>query len=520
MRLEYSSAILNLVDVNPSFDLGTLRIAYTGKNRNRSFISKEAFERAIPTMYGCPVVANYMREEDEIGSHDGEFITDKNGDIDYVNITQPVGFVPSGANWKWEVVEDNNEMHQYLTTEVLLWKRQEAYTKIKDNGITKQSMEITVCDGEMMDDFYQINDFYFTAFCLLGTAEPCFESAALFTFEHKDQLETEMREMLEEFKLAFAADERFRAKEGNEKNMDKFTELLEQYNVSAEDVTFEIEGLSDEELEAAFAAAFAEAEHTDEPEVVEELETEEEFETEVETETEIESNEEFEEEVEEEVVVETETEEEFALAGQVYESLNRAVHSVEMIDTEWGSYPRYYMVDYDESVSEVYFQDTTEWNLYGATFSFEGDNVVVDFENMKRKKYAIVDFIDGEETFTLKECVETVLNAYAEKFNAQYAELEAEYNTIVKAENERLAGELFAGFEAKLGGVPEFEAMKKSEDLFNLEELEEKLYALVGRKQFKLNKTESSQRPAKAPVVTTEKPVVGPYGDLFNFIEK
>ncbi len=107
MRLEYSSALTNLIDVNPSFDMATLRIAYTGKNRNYSFISKEAFERAVPSMFGCPVVANYLRDDDEIGAHDAEFLTRENGDIDYVNLTQPVGFVPPGAQWCWELVEDN-----------------------------------------------------------------------------------------------------------------------------------------------------------------------------------------------------------------------------------------------------------------------------------------------------------------------------------------------------------------------------------------------------------------------------
>lgn len=80
MRLDYSSALLDIVEANPSFDMGKLRIAYTGKNRNRTFISKEVFESAIPSMYGCPVVANYIRSEDEIGSHDGELVKNADGD--------------------------------------------------------------------------------------------------------------------------------------------------------------------------------------------------------------------------------------------------------------------------------------------------------------------------------------------------------------------------------------------------------------------------------------------------------
>ena len=64
MHLEFSAVLNRLTEVNESFDKGILRIAYTGSNRNHTYISQEAFERAIPSMYCCPIVANYIREED------------------------------------------------------------------------------------------------------------------------------------------------------------------------------------------------------------------------------------------------------------------------------------------------------------------------------------------------------------------------------------------------------------------------------------------------------------------------
>ena len=48
--------------------------------------------------------------------------------------------------------------------------------------------------------------------------------------------------------------------------MNKFEELLSKYGISAEEVTFEIEGLSDEELEAKFAEAFETDDNTGEGE--------------------------------------------------------------------------------------------------------------------------------------------------------------------------------------------------------------------------------------------------------------
>mgnify|MGYP006915887755 CR=1 FL=1 len=79
MRIVFSSGISNLVEKNSSFDSGVLRVAYTGKNRNNSFISKETFERCMPSIYNCPIVCNYDRESDTIGSHDMELVSDDNG---------------------------------------------------------------------------------------------------------------------------------------------------------------------------------------------------------------------------------------------------------------------------------------------------------------------------------------------------------------------------------------------------------------------------------------------------------
>lgn len=170
MSIVFSSGIRNLVERNSSFDSGVLRVAYTGKNRNNSFISKETFERCMPSIYNCPIVCNYDRESDTIGSHDMELVSDDNG-MRIVNITQPVGVIPESAKYWWEEIEDDSGLHEYLCVDALIWKRQEAYRKIKDDGITDESMEITVKEGGMVDGVYVIDRFEFTAFCLLGTAK-------------------------------------------------------------------------------------------------------------------------------------------------------------------------------------------------------------------------------------------------------------------------------------------------------------------------------------------------------------
>lgn len=478
MKLEFSSVITDLTESNSSFDHGNLRIAYTGKNRNGSFISKAVFEDAVPSMFGCPVVANYMREMDEIGSHDGELIETDDGQLKYVNITQPVGFVPPGAKYWWETVSDDGVIHQYLNTEVILWKRQEAYEKIKENGITKHSMEITVNDGEMLDDYYMINDFEFTAFCLLGTAEPCFESSALFTFSKTDMQE-QFDEMMKEFKLTVSNNSV--EKEVNP-NVDKLHELLDKYNIKIEDLEFEIENLSDEELEAKFSEAFDNKENKEESSLEDSAEKE---------------------------------KESFALDSQIREALWTVLRQERVEEGEW-SYGRYWMVDYDVDAGEVYFDDAlNDFNLYGAPYTLEGDEATIDFENAKRKKYVIVDFVEGNSTSASK----AIFEALMAEGKAKCSELQNKINAYENAQRKEAAEQLLDKFEEKLGDMAEFKALRSDYGNCSIQELEDKLYALVGRKQFKYAKNTKTPKAPAVPSVERQENVDDPYGSLFNFLK-
>lgn len=492
MHLEFSAALNRLTEVNESFDKGILRIAYTGSNRNHTYISQETFEKAIPSMYCCPIVANYIREEDEIGSHDGELVKDSNGDYKYVNITEPIGFVPPNAQWTWEEVIDDEACHKYLTTEVLLWKRQEAYEKVKSNGITSQSMEIVVNEGKMRDDNdYEILDFYFTAFCLLGKAEPCFESAALFTFS-LDNLKSQINDMLQEFQLAIRDTNDIQEKEGEKFQMDKFNELLEKYGKTIEDITFDYENLSNEELEAKFEAEFGASDPKPIPVPASE----------------------------------PKPDKDFALSGQLRTALCEQLSTAETIDSEYGSYSKYWLVDFDESLSEVYFEDISDGKLYGTTYSFNGDNVLIDFRKKCRKKYAIVDFDEGEQQiFNLKDCVDQIINVVNATNEAKYNDLSAKYEELSNKHNEILAEQhltaaenLYEEFGEKLNGVEDYVKLKDSLKDIPLNELEERLYSLVGRVQFKLNtKNNNSKSPKVGVAFSVTDKDEKPYGDLFSY---
>jgi hypothetical protein len=60
------------------------------------------------------------------------------------------------------------------------------------------------------------------------------------------------------------------SEKGGEEPKMKFEELLEKYGKTVEDITFDYEGLTDEELESAFASAFEESAEEDESDIEDE----------------------------------------------------------------------------------------------------------------------------------------------------------------------------------------------------------------------------------------------------------
>lgn len=503
MNITFSSGISNLVEYNSSFDVGVLRVAYTGKNRNNSFISKNTFERCMQSIYNCPVVCRYDREADEIGSHDMEVVANKDGDLKLVYLTQPVGVVPESAKTWWlEYEEDDGAIHEYLCTDVLLWKRQEAYQKIKDDGITDESMEISVKDGQMEDGVFVINDFEFTAFCLLGTAEPCYESAALTVFS-KDDFRASFEEMLHELKETtkmmqlsdgICIDEKIL--KGGTPQLDKH-ELMSQYSLTEDMIDFNLDDFSVEELVEKFEAIKAiQGAGSGEPESAP-------------------------------------TPEAFALAEQFREELVNAL-CTETIETCFGEMPRYWYLDYDAEAGMVYCHDSEDWKLYGFPYSMNGDNVVIDFEGRKRMKFAIVEFDEGEQPAPFANIFSRAEEAFKENdstWSEKYSSISDEMDEV-KAEVEELRqfktgvetqqrneaiNSLFAKFEAQLGENEDYRELKESHDEFSIEEIEEKCYAMIGRAQA-FNFSLERQNPQGAPKLVVERKdskTEEPYGGVF-----
>lgn len=502
LSLTYASFLTRLCEINSSFDSGVLHIAYPGKNRNESFISKETFEKCLKTIYNCPLVCNYDRTSDTLGGHDMEVVQDGSGSLKIVNITTPVGCVPESAETFWETVEEKDgTVREYLCAEVLLWKRQEAYQKIKKDGFAAQSMEITVKDGESIDGVYVINDFEFTAFALIGV-EPCFESASLefVKQDFKLQLSQMMLEIKESFsKVATSKEDdnihlqKKYSTEGGEKVLKDKLDLIAKYGLKSESLSFSIDDINIEELEEklkSFKANDSKASPKGKG---------------------------------------SKSDVNYALEGNIRDELSRLLES-NKVQKDWGECTKYWFVDYDKDAKEVYCWDTSDWLLYGFTYETDGDFITICYDSKKRKKFDIVDFDNGEQVspvaqiFAMMESeIQSNIDSKAnyEKAATTITSMKAELETLrqFKADTEAAItknekDKIFANF-TDLDGVEAFEKLREAMDKYDTAVIEEKCYAIRGRNT--VSKF-SNENAAKVPKLQIDKLKVtsDPYGGIFQ----
>ena len=200
--------------LNKQFALVDILLCYHGNNRNMTSMSKEVIESALPSLYGIPIVGEYIYLDDgsqDFGSHGGKIILSDKG-IKFEDTTKPYGFVTKEAvdNAKWVTIteKDGFTQHEYLELKgCIIWQeRYEEVTSLLDENYG-QSMEIAINSYEYDKDGYcVIKDLTFSAACILGSnpdgtdVEPCFESACIGRHYELDSFKKEFSLMLDEYK--------------------------------------------------------------------------------------------------------------------------------------------------------------------------------------------------------------------------------------------------------------------------------------------------------------------------------
>lgn len=250
-----------------------LKVCHTNTNRNGSHISTENMEKAMPTLKYRPILAYIHELEDgtkDFYAHNMEIVEHEDGETEITYIEKQVGCFTADDPWlKYDKENDKTYVHAYA---VIPEGYTEAADIIRRKGGTKVSCELIINElsYNAKEKYLDLTDFIFGGCTLLGCDEQGNEigegmlgaRADISDFCHKEPVYTFQDKMIEVLDKLNSTLSNFNNnfEEKGCDTMNKFEELLAKYHKEASDITFETEGLSDDELEAKFAEMFEDGE--------------------------------------------------------------------------------------------------------------------------------------------------------------------------------------------------------------------------------------------------------------------
>lgn len=492
---EYESSDFRFIDVS-------IDVMHTGANFNKTSFTKDAINKAVPTIRNTPILGYVVDELDEedkdFKGHEHELrITDK--DVKYVYAGQAYGVIPESCNPRWIVKDDGTGIErEYLRVDGLIW------TKFSDpvdiftrDGTKNHSVELTdmACGPADKNGNVPVGSFKFDGCCILSTTDPSIKpamtgSCVTANFSVED-ITAQIRDRLYEYQ---AIQQNYTAQNDNPSDEEKGdttpmneneikTPGVEENQVPAENTVAPTEPAGNEATppnentvtEPAAAPAEENAAPTTEPEPASA------------------------EPAGTENTAPTENEPaagaEFTLsANQLRDEIYNALLKVQ-VPSRWDSdcmIPKYWLTDILDS--EVIVTDSGTYQLMGIPYSMNGDNVVLDYANIKRKKVTYEDWDEGDVMPGLITMFSTLTDKLVElsdsftKAANEVSEIKPKLEAYQKAEEEAVVAaekakrdELFSVMDEKLGADAEYIALKENKEI-SYSDLETKCYALVGRK--------------------------------------
>lgn len=528
---EYESSDFRFIDVS-------IDVMHTGANLNKTSFTKDTINKAVPTIRNTPILGYVVDELDEedkdFKGHEHELrITDK--DVKYVYAGQAYGVIPESCNPRWIVKDDGTGIErEYLRVDGLIW------TKFSDpvdiftrDGTKNHSVELTdmACGPADKNGNVPVGSFKFDGCCILSTTDPSIKpamtgSCVTANFSVED-ITAQIRDRLYEYQ---AIQQNYTAQNDNPSDEEKGdttpmneneikTPGVEENRVPAENTVTPTEPAGNDATspnentvtEPTAAPAEENVAPTTEPEPapVEPAGTENTAPTEN----------------------ETAAGAEFTLsANQLRDEIYNALLKVQ-VPSRWDPdcmIPKYWLTDILDS--EVIVTDSGTYQLMGIPYSMNGDNVVLDYVNIKRKKVTYEDWDEGDVMPGLITMFSTLTDKLVElsdsftKAANEVSEIKPKLEAYQQAEEKAAAAadkakrdELFSIMDEKLGADTEYIALKENNEI-SYSDLETKCYALVGRKsaEFSYVPNKNNKKTVRFGVGGTQNGSDVAYGGLIE----
>ena len=261
-------------DESSSLLFADIKAFHTGRNLNGSAVTDEAMDGAKKTFAYKPILAAFTTDkngDEDFMSHEMEI--DENGNVVYIE--KQVGAFTVDEPWMKADPEDSKKTWIFARCAIPR-DYTHAATIIERKGGTRVSVELYVNEFayDEEEDLLLLKDIEVSGLTLLGVyeegADPETEyvregmkGARLdisdFSRQNNSSINfEELTDVIKDVVVKTLQDINTQGKEENNQ-MNHFEELLQKYGKTVEEITFAYEGLSDEELDAAFAEAFEEA---------------------------------------------------------------------------------------------------------------------------------------------------------------------------------------------------------------------------------------------------------------------
>lgn len=523
---EYETSDFRFIDVY-------IDVMHTGANFNKTSFTKDVINKAVPTIANMPIlgyVVNELDDEDkDFKGHEHELrITDT--DVKYLYAGQAYGVIPESCNPRWVIKDDGTGTErEYLRVDGLIWTKFGDPVDIFTRDVTKNhSVELTdmIYEAKRDDGITPVSSFKFDGCCILSTTDPKIQPAmtgscvtANFSV---DDITSQIRERLYEYQ---SLQQNYSAKNENPSDEEKgdIPPMNENEKNPAVTENAVAEGAV-ENPEVETTTAENAATETESEAVSTENATSEESAENATTETPAENAAPVEE-------GEPAASSEFTLtANQLRDEVYNALLEIQ-VPSRWDPecmIPKYWLTDIQGN--EVIVTDSGTYQLMGIPYSMNGDNVVLEYENIKRKKVIYEDWDNGDVMPGLIAMFSTLTDKLVElsdsftKATNEVSEIKPKLEAYQQAEAEAAAAaekakrdELFSIMDEKLGANAEYTALKENTEI-TYAELETKCYALVGRQsaEFSYVPTTNNKGTVRFGVGGTQNGSDAAYGGLME----
>ena len=490
-----------------------LQACHTELNKNASFIDENTMNKALASFANRPILGYIHQLEDGSWNFmDHRMELQEDGDdvrIEYLE--SPIGVIPESCNAHLAYDEEKDKTYVVVNGYLYDDYGNRAVDIIKNNGgEVAVSIEIAVnsMSYNAKENYLNIEDFTFLGVTCLGktpdgtVVNPGMEGANLkldnFSAKQNSMFSDKLLETLEKINYTLESFNKNTVEDkGGERDMDKFKELLEKYGKTEDDITFDVKGLTDEELESKFAETFGEpTEPTEEPTEPTEEPVVEETTPDVSDEGGAVEPDALEVEMANEKKRRCELKYELS-----HDDIRGALYNL-IEPNEDGYCTAWIMEVYDD---KFIYMDYSECKYYRQKYSVDGDNVALDGERVE----IFSEWLTKEEKDAL------------EALKSEYAELKSFKETYDVAELKAKKDEVLSNAEYEcLADNEEFNTLVSEAEKYSVEEIKVKadlIFAAHIKSTMEFGtKTEDKKVKTLGLNFNKKETKKSPYGNLFS----